>query len=137
MNEYRLWRENDGEGFYYDWGLVVDIDFAENRISLCEMASECEALWDDDIDLDEVEFEQFTGVLDKNSQKIYENDIIKFVVNNVEHFRQVVYQKEYGCFMLVKRGNTSYSFLEMYQTGVSELEVVGNIHENPELLEDK
>ena len=79
--------------------------------------------------------EEVTGVEDKNGTMIYQGDIIQFVVNDVVYIREVVKEPELACFTLAREGHMPYSFLEMYQMSVTELEVIGNIHENPELLD--
>ena len=68
---------------------------------------------------------QYVGCEDKNNKEIYEGDIVK----TKEHIGQIIYSK--GMFFIdVKRD----FYLPIYN--VSEfMEVIGNIYENPELLE--
>lgn len=90
----------------------------------------------------------FTGLVDKNGKEIYEGDILKCPWGfKPEHFSCgfVVFQN--GSFKLAKREEKD-KFLKQYgyyncygfndtPTRVdlwSEAEIVGNIHENPELL---
>lgn len=70
---------------------------------------------------------QYTGLTDKNGRKILEGDI----VDCLEFYGEVYYDPE-GCFDL--RDNTPEmcgGFIGDYNS----LEVVGNIYDNPELLE--
>ena len=70
---------------------------------------------------------QYTGLTDKNGRKIFEGDI----VDCLEFYGEVYYDPE-GCFDL--RDNTPEmcgGFIGDYNS----LEVVGNIYDNPELLE--
>ena len=76
------------------------------------------------------EIMQFTGLFDKNGKEIYEGDIIEY--KNVLFV--VEWEKEFCQFKLSfieKEG-----FLDLgYKT--RELKIIGNIYENPELVEDK
>jgi hypothetical protein len=68
---------------------------------------------------------QFIGLLDKNGKKIFEGDIVR-----IEDFANAVvkWREDIACWTLQGYiiGNTWDS---------SMLEVIGNIHDNPELLE--
>ncbi|MXQ54788.1 YopX family protein [Shimazuella alba] len=67
---------------------------------------------------------QYTGLLDHNGKEIYEGDIIK-----TDFRKNAIVSFENGCFMIGgKRGISIDHYLN------SGLEVIGNIHENPELL---
>lgn len=78
--------------------------------------------------------EQFTGLKDVNDKDIYEGDIIK---SNYKYAQPKISQ------IIMENGN-SYIAGEDLATGnemlvsdhVEEIEVVGNIHTNPELLEE-
>ncbi len=83
---------------------------------------------------------QFTGLTDKNGKKIWENDILKckkYIGGNfVDYCIEVGYvEMKHGAFGLHRIKNDAYyrpfkDWLEDY-----EYEVVGNIFNNPELLE--
>lgn len=75
---------------------------------------------------DELELEQCTGLKDKNGKLIYEGDI----VNDGEQYAKVIFDKSCFCY---DDGSGYYEDLAFYHI---HCEVIGNIHENPELLEE-
>ena len=88
-------------------------------------------------DGEDFNFMQYTGLEDANGLEIYEGDIMldyKKVTRNkkttvVEDYWEVYYKKEYGQFLLRSANKVRHlSF-------AAELEISGNIYENPELLE--
>lgn len=71
---------------------------------------------------------QFTGLTDKNGKKIFEGDIVDILTEN-EEIGVVAYED--GGFLVNADG-----FCVDFHTNIkgTDLEVIGNIHDNPELL---
>ena len=88
----------------------------------------------------EFELMQSTGLKDKNGKEIYEGDIVKFSdCDDDVYVTPVVWDKNYACFGVSFSGKypISFDYLEEFYTELKDIEVVGNIYENKELLEGK
>ena len=90
---------------------------------------------------DEIELMQSTGLFDRNGQEIFEGDI----VTDGDVKSDIKYHQTLGFYMIGKYGfsvpfgqGVDVEYFEEFAVHVSKtFEVVGNIYENPELLEDK
>jgi len=79
---------------------------------------------------------QFTGLKDKNGKEIYEGDIVEAIkydnqMNKVKWYAKI----KWGafCYCLFSKDNVYHRALD---TPVAHcIQVIGNIYENPELLE--
>ena len=118
---FRAWLKNDKEmieadEIHWDRG---QLDFVCDAITFMRKA-------------DEIELMQSTGLQDKNGQEVFVGDIIR-CTRGCPH--EVYLEKEYG-------GTYIGGMPAVYLKGIKEVyawtgdeEVIGNVYQNPELLE--
>lgn len=76
--------------------------------------------------LEQVELMQYTGLKDKNGKMIFEGDIVRDTVYGWTETVEIKVQSD-GCWL--------FSGYHSYISEEKQLEVIGNIYENKELLE--
>lgn len=84
--------------------------------------------------------EQYTGLRDKNGTEIYDGDICSFASKTGKHVGTVEWTGGLASFGLrMVKNNFLYTFSELDSMGIDldTLEIIGNIHENSELVEEK
>jgi uncharacterized phage protein (TIGR01671 family) len=124
-------KNNDGkwiEGYYFRY----------NNIH-CIVPGEYSSKSSEYFEVDPETIGQFTDIKDKNGKDIYEGDIISMVDEYYEGdsryqgFKgQVMYED--GSFGIFGNGQYEYMCLDECCVNNYEYEVIGNIHDNPELL---
>lgn len=78
---------------------------------------------------------QFTGLLDKNGKGIFEGDIL----SNNRQFSEIVFDEEKAAFKVKIIGGSkgwikgSVIDIHLFQSDY-DINIIGNIHDNPELL---
>ena len=72
---------------------------------------------------------EYTGLDDKKGKEIYEGDIVKVGYDNLK--------VEWSYYVGLKIGSIDLPTLEKKIAEGNTVEIIGNIHENPELLEQQ
>ena len=76
---------------------------------------------------------QYTGLKDKNGKRIFEGDIVTIPDTKKQGLPAVVwYDKRMAQFTVRRIGYQPLTLWEAYEI----YEVIGNVHDNPELLEE-
>lgn len=115
------------EGFFAKSGdktfILIDSDIAFGYVTMKEVLPET--------------IGQYTGLTDKNGKKIFEGDIVELTYYTLPEERKVMaevaYEEESAAFVLYSFGTENKGICgEICNTN----KVIGNIHDNPEMLED-
>lgn len=77
---------------------------------------------------------QSTGLTDKNGKEIFEGDILK-VTDEHSWLEVVSFSEKKAMFVSKEIGFPESPLWELFNTVLFEIEIIGNIYENPELAE--
>lgn len=86
---------------------------------------------------DEFELMQFIGLKDKNGEEIYEGDIVKCGWYYGDDFGNEIGDMEFSNQVVEFTVGAQGSGFDLNVHGMENSEIIGNIYENPELLESK
>lgn len=138
-NEYycfsQVWRNNCRDGFVYG-SLIIQADRYFICVSTVGVKMNC-CINNSTVSMIEVipkTVGQYTGLTDKNGKKIFEGDIVKtdkFSEPNKQYI--IKYDLQFGAFIGCDRYNL---YFVTFDGDSDEFEVIGNIHDNPELLKE-
>ena len=95
-----------------------------------ESIKDTQVFWDALEGID-AEIMQFTGLLDKNGKEVYEGDIVNCIDTNPAIFEVKFIE---GGFCCTSNNILPFDINSFYPSTGCRIEVIGNIHENPELM---
>lgn len=96
--------------------------------------------FEDERNSEDVNLMQSTGLFDKNGKEIFEGDIIATgpdIVCMKRHSTLGFYVEQKGKVELIADGAVLEEFEEDAKEIADNLEIIGNIYENPELLKEE
>lgn len=130
---YRAWIKTEKRMFFSDD--ILAIDYENEEIVTQQIYFENGLPDDRDIycyNPDDIELMQSTGLKDKNGKEVFIGDIVKCTRGCLH---EVYLEKEYGGTFI---GGMPSIYLKGLLSGYAwteDEEIIGNIYENPELLE--
>ena len=139
--KYRTWIKTENRMIGTDDLLVIDYDLTQ--IMTQRVFFERGLAVERDIkyyDFEDVILMQSTGLFDRNGQEIFEGDIIANgpdVMCMKRHNTLGFYVEKKGRVEFIADGAVLEEFEEDAKEIADSLEIIGNIYENPELLEEK
>ncbi|MCF4964644.1 hypothetical protein H8S88_04725 [Streptococcus sp. GS001] len=137
--KFRAWTKIGKRMFFSDD--ILAIDYENKEIVAQQVCFESGLAVERDIyccDFDELELMQSTGLFDKNGKEIFEGDVIAIEVDDTETpiNARVFQNSKIGVLMFhVFEDNEDVPMVELLEDNSVAFEIIGNIYENPELLE--
>lgn len=129
-NRYKYMNYKVLVGIYGEWEKVKD---DKNYTACCmwiepdKVDYKCEPHWAHfEPYHKDIHLMQYTGLKDINGEEIYEGDILRNYSNDIEYW---IVSYEYGKFI----GTFDNVCEDLYE--IHDFEVIGNIYDNPDLLE--
>lgn len=79
---------------------------------------------------------QFTGLNDENGKEIYEGDIVRYSLDDRKDIGYIGFHAQSASFRVIAK-HTDFGIGNRGGLHELQLEVIGNIYDNPELLKQK
>nr|DAN42585.1 MAG TPA: YopX protein [Caudoviricetes sp.] len=128
--KFRAWHNELGRMM-----LVKTMFFFANELEELELN---DSIMNDNIPVypDEIKLMQSTGLHDKNGKEIFEGDILGIETDEGVLNVNIFWDSKHALFMFEsKKYNEEELLAELVEGNTYPFEIIGNIYENPELLE--
>ena len=139
MNDRYLYRAKRTDNGEWVEGCLLNIDDSEYRIATsCLQGDVKELLNVCAYEVDQSTICQCTEINDKNGKLIWENDICRRVLLPTKRIKtnfKIAYVPYKCCISAIDLDGSNITFLSDYINNQYEVEVIGNIFDNQELLE--
>lgn len=127
--KFRVWDHNT------DTMMIPDnFEFYDGKIGWIDAGREAGPESGNDGYPDQFDLMQYTGLHDKNGKEVYENDILK-CDRPAYHQNPKFVVKDWVLGKLILRDVPVKGFGTSFWSNGNDVEVIGNIYENPDLLE--
>lgn len=138
--KYRVWVKTEKRMIETDD--LLDIDYENKEIVTQQVYFENGLPDDRDIycyDFDEIELMQSTGLVDKNGKEIFDGDVVQFEdcseASDFLYINTGIIEWCQGGFHVTNRDSVLMG--DLLDGEFLDVTIIGNVYENPELLEDK
>lgn len=141
MIKFRAW-DKENEIYLYNVQDAYDTLSGSVKYADGEDADYDECCFGDFLDNERYSVEQFTGLTDVNGNEIYEGDIVKTwsdvsELTMVPSINEIVSEDLFGRpGVFLKPAGPHLIEPCLHDSWSNQFEVIGNVHENAELLED-
>ena len=126
----------DRDQMFYE---IRDIDYYDKTITVWGCHNKDCGTCDDTYKMEDVEIMMSTGLIDRNNVEIFEGDIVTLKYPRDRRYKvvaKVINGQDISAMSLKYDNDFSTEEFPLYKISAeNNLEIIGNIYENPELLE--
>lgn len=129
--KFRAWDKKNNH-MIYDVQTEIkigEVGFTSGKLGKMNMYTHFDEYFNDD----NFEMMQYTGLKDKNDKEIYEGHIVKLFYPDMGH--KIIFDKDTAMFGYYYKSIYGKFFCGLYRH-LKDIEIIGNIYENPELREE-
>ena len=129
--KFRAWLKEDKK-----MENVKTMDFTDKTIRCLKKNEFINAYLLRRVSFDDVELMQYTGLKDKNGAEIYDGDIVLVELSGTSTWYKTVVKIKEGAFIASLIDGEDYIYIFNRGFDSNDFEILGNVYENPELLEE-